>query len=209
MNTNQAPVLSEHRATLRKGLTASPTTQGSRDTVYTNVRDFTDIKIVWRSSYQPSRLPPRHPYIESVRLGVVSATVTAVVYRAETSIYAIRTSASCSAAGSRDNPATDLVTCDFTFPINYNSWTPANGDELKYDVTSVSGGSMKLFDRDNTNRFITRYYAGRRTSGYSTFTFDFNDPYHCVDVTSGCRSTMLHAGDDVTSEVWLVSVYVF
>ena len=72
---------------------------------------------------------------------------------------------------------------------------------LRCTVTSVSGGNMKLYDRDNSNRIVTRYYQGSTTSGYSTFIFDFDDPYHCVDVISGCRSTMLHAGDDATSQV--------
>lgn len=86
MGTSQAPVLSEHRATLRKGTTTleSPTVQGSTDTVYTNVRDFTEIQIVTKSSYQPTHLPDLgsgHPYIDRVRLGVVSATASAVVNR--------------------------------------------------------------------------------------------------------------------------------
>ena len=72
---------------------------------------------------------------------------------------------------------------------------------LRYDVTTVSGGYMKLYDRDDSDRIVTRYYKGSMTSGYSTFTFDFDDPYHCVDDISGCRTTMLHAGDDVTSQV--------
>ncbi len=61
---------------------------------------------------------------------------------------------------------------------------------------------MKLYDGDNSGAILTRYYTGRTTSGYSTFTFDFDDPYHCVSATfSGCRTTMLYAGDDVTSDV--------
>ncbi|XP_071784665.1 uncharacterized protein [Asterias amurensis] len=204
MGTSQAPVLSEHLATLRKGTTTleSPTVQGSTDTVYTNIRDFTEIQILTKSSYQPTHLPALgsgHPYIDRIRLGVVSATASAVVNRATTSIYAIGTTSSCS-TGSRDNPVTALSTCDHSFTINYSSWTPATGDILRYDVTTVSGGHMRLYDRDNSDSIMTRYYTGSTTSGYSTFTFDFDDPYHCVDVVSGCRTTMLHAGDDVTSQ---------
>ena len=80
---------------------------------------------------------------------------------------------------------------------------------LRYDVTTVSGGYMKLYDRDHSNDIMTRYYKGSTTSGYSTFTFDFDDPYHCVDVISGCRTTMLHAGDDVTSQVRFCRCSVF
>lgn len=68
---------------------------------------------------------------------------------------------------------------------------------------------MRLYDRDNSDSIMTRYYTGSTTSGYSTFTFDFDDPYHCVDVVSGCRTTMLHAGDDVTSQVRFCLCLVF
>ncbi|XP_071798435.1 uncharacterized protein [Asterias amurensis] len=205
MTTSERPVLSEYRATLRKGSTTleTPTIQGSTDTVYTNVRNFIEIQIVWKSSYQPTHLPDLgsgHPYIQNVTLGVVSANVTAVVNRDGTNTYSIMTSEPCPSAGSRDDPVTTLVLCDLNFSINYNSWTPTTGDILRYDVTSVSGGYMKLYDRDNPDTIMTRYYTGSRTSRYSTFTFDFDDPYQCVDVVSGCRNTMLHAGDDVTSQ---------
>ena len=60
---------------------------------------------------------------------------------------------------------------------------------------------MELFGRDFTSYIFKRYYAGKTTSKYSTFTFDLDYPFHCVDVNAGCWNTMLHAGNDVTSEV--------
>ena len=72
---------------------------------------------------------------------------------------------------------------------------------MRYDVYATSGGYLKLYDRDNSNSVITRDYSGRTTTAHSTFTFDFVDPYHCVHPGSGCRTSMLDAGNDVTSEV--------
>ncbi|XP_038062737.1 uncharacterized protein LOC119733220 [Patiria miniata] len=214
LGSSQAPVLSEHRATLVKGTTTreSPSVQGSTDTVYTNVRDFTSIRANWISSYKPTGLPAYsgggHPYIQSIRFGVVGARVTAAVNRGYRMIYSVGSQA-CTTSTTRNsfnqnNPATYLVSCQVTFNLNYNSWTPATGDVLRYDVYSTSGGYMKLYDRDHSNSIITRHYNGRTTSGYSTFTFDFVDPYHCVDVGSGCRTTMLYAGNDVTSQAEII-----
>ncbi|XP_038077171.1 uncharacterized protein LOC119745019 [Patiria miniata] len=180
LGSSQTPVLSEHRATLITGITTleSPTVQGSTDTVYTNVPNFMSLRINWISSYQPIGLPDPsgggHPYIQSIRLGVVEARATAVVNH--------------------------LVSCAITFNLNYNTWTPATGDVLRYYVRSTSGGCLKLYDRDNSNSIITRYYSGRTSSTFSTFTFDFDDPYHCVDVSRGCRRTMLDTQNDVTSQ---------
>ncbi|XP_038057739.1 uncharacterized protein LOC119729229 [Patiria miniata] len=214
LGSSQAPDLSEHRATLAVGTITleSPTVQGSTDTVYTNVHNFTNIRTNWISSYQPTGLPDPsgggHPYIHSIGLGVVEARVTAVVNRGYSVIYSVGsqdcTTSTTGNSFNQNNPATDLVSCQFTFNLNYNSWTPATGDVLRYDVYSTSGGYIKLYDRDNSNSIITRNYNGRTTSDSSTFTFDFVDPYHCVDVGSGCRTTMLYAGNDVTSQAEII-----
>ncbi|XP_038050910.1 uncharacterized protein LOC119724061 [Patiria miniata] len=209
LGSGQAPVLPEHRATLEGSTTLeSPVVNGSTDTVYTNVRDFARIKIYWESSYQPVGLPNSsaggHPYIHNVSLGVVWARVEAYVNRSTTLISSIAEQ-NCSTTTdgvhfSQDSPAAILVVCEHTFNVNYSSWTPVTGDVLRYDVHSTNGGYLKLYDRDSNNTIITRYYNGQTVSGYSTFTFDFDDPYHCVDVGSGCRTTMLNVGSDVTSQ---------
>ncbi|XP_022102003.1 uncharacterized protein LOC110985345 [Acanthaster planci] len=206
LGSSQAPVLSEHRATLIMGTTTleSPRDQGSTATVYTNVRDFERIRINWESSYMVNNLftascSTNHAYVHSYGLGIVSARATAVVNRAQGGTHTVG-SQSSSGAGSQLSPRTDFVISELEFSIDYASWTPATGDVLRYDVYSSNGGFLKLHNRDNAGTFYTRYYSGRTTSGYSTFTFDFVDPYHCVDVSSGCRSTMLNAGDDVTSQ---------
>ncbi|XP_038050780.1 uncharacterized protein LOC119723938 isoform X2 [Patiria miniata] len=206
LGSSQAPVLSEHRATLIMGTTTleSPTVLGSTDTVYTNVRDFASVKVNWKSSYQPAGLPNPsggdHPYIHSVGLGIVSASVMVDVNKAQGGTYSIA-SRTCSGAGSRLSPRTDFVTCEYEFSLDYSSWTPSTGDVLRYDVEAENGGYLKLYNRDvPVESIITRYYDGQTVSGYSTFTFDFVDPYHCVDVGSGCRTTMLHAGSDVTTQ---------
>ncbi|XP_038050911.1 uncharacterized protein LOC119724062 [Patiria miniata] len=209
LGSGQAPVLSEHSATLEGSTTLeSPVVNGSTDTVYTNVRDFARIKIYWESSYQPVGLPNSsaggHPYIHNVSLGVVWARVEAYVNRSTTLTYSIAEQ-NCSTTTdgvyfSPDNPAAILVVCEHTFNVNYSSWTPVTGDVLRYDVHSTNGGYLNLYDRDSNNTIITRYYNGQTVSGYSTFTFDFVDPHHCVDVGSGCRTTMLNAGSDVTSQ---------
>ena len=77
--------MSEHRATLKLGTTTleSPTVQGITATVYTNAPNFNKIQVNWKSLYQPTHLSApssnSHPYIQRVNLGVVSASVTAVV----------------------------------------------------------------------------------------------------------------------------------
>ncbi|XP_022103274.1 uncharacterized protein LOC110986009 [Acanthaster planci] len=207
MGSSQAPTLSEHRATLILGTTTleSPTDQGNTGTVYTNVHNFTSIKIKWTSSYQPTGLPDPssggHPYVYSYGIGVIGAGVEAVVNRGLSAIYAVG-SRNCTNGSSinSDSPTTHLVSCEYTFSLNYSEWRPATGDVMRYDVSSTSGGYLKLFDRDHSSSIITRYYSGRITSAHATFTFDFDGPYHCVNADNGCRTTMLDAGNDVTSE---------
>ncbi|XP_038044290.1 uncharacterized protein LOC119718928 [Patiria miniata] len=210
MGISQAPVLSEHHATLINGTTTleSPTVQGSTDTVYTNVQDFVSLRINWTSSYQPTGLPDLsgggHPYIQSIGLGVVEARATAVVNRDQNVTYSIgSTNCTTSTTGNSselNNPATDLVSCEITFTLDYNAWTPTTGDVLRCDVHSTSGGYMELYDRDHSSSIITRYYNGSTSSNFSTFTFDFVDPYHCVDDGRGCRRTMLDTQNDVTTQ---------
>ncbi|XP_038077172.1 uncharacterized protein LOC119745020 [Patiria miniata] len=69
MGISQAPVISEHHATLINGTT---TQESLTDTVYTNARDFVGLRINWTSSYQPTGLPDPsgggHPYIQSIRV---------------------------------------------------------------------------------------------------------------------------------------------
>ncbi|XP_022105050.1 uncharacterized protein LOC110986986 isoform X2 [Acanthaster planci] len=210
MNGSHAPILSEHRATLMSGSTIleSPTGQGSMATVYTNVNNLASLRVHWISSYQPTGLPSlpssRRPYIHSVKLGVVNAGVSATVNRGGRVIYSPG-SRTCTTAVNRvsfnrNRPATNLVSCEYTFSLSYSAWIPATGDVLRSDVYSTSGGYMKLYNRDSNNRIETRYYRGTTSSASSTFTFDFDDPYHCVDVGRGCRDTILNAGNDVTSE---------
>ncbi|XP_038050907.1 uncharacterized protein LOC119724059 [Patiria miniata] len=210
LGSSQVPVLSEHRATLIKGTTTleSPTVMGSTATVFTNVRDFASIMIYWKSSYQPTGLPDfsafGHPYIHNVSLGVVGARVDVVLNRGRSMIYSIASAQACSTTTngvnfSQDSPAA-VVVCERTFNLDYSRWTPATGDVLRYNVSSTNGGYLKLYDRDFSDTIITRYYDGQTVSSYATFTFDFVDPYHCVDVGSGCRTTMLNVGSDVTTQ---------
>ncbi|XP_038071216.1 uncharacterized protein LOC119740085 [Patiria miniata] len=211
MDEAQAPVLSELRATLLMGTTTLELEGVGNDTatLYTGVRNSTDIRIHWKSSYQPTGLPnpsavdgtgqPVYPYIADVNLGIVSARVTALVHFAQGGTYALG-SEDCPAAGSQDNPATTLVICEYTFNIDYSLWTPANGDTLRYEVDTTNGGNMQLYDRDNANTILTRYYLGRTVSASANFTFDLDSPYHCLNVSAGCRTTMLYAGEDVTTE---------
>ena len=35
---------------------------------------------------------------------------------------------------------------------------------MRYEVYTTSGGYLKLYDRDNSNSVITRYYSGRASS---------------------------------------------
>ncbi|XP_022103276.1 uncharacterized protein LOC110986013 isoform X2 [Acanthaster planci] len=213
MGSSQSPTLSEHRATLTLGTTTleSPSAQGSTATVYTNVHNFTSLRIGWTSSYRPNGLPDPsgggHPYVHSRGLGVVSARVTAVVKRGSSVVYSVGswdcTASTTGNSFNQNSPATDLVSCEYTFTLNYNAWTPATGDVKRYDVYSTSGGYLKLYDRDHSSSIITRYYSGTTTSAHSTFTFDFVDPYHCVGAGGGCRTTMLDAGNDVTSEAMI------
>ncbi|XP_038050879.1 uncharacterized protein LOC119724031 [Patiria miniata] len=221
MGISQAPVLSEHRATLVMGATTleSPTVLNSTDTVYTNGANFTNITIQWVSSYQPTGLPSLssggHPYIHSVRMGVVDAGVTAVVNRVQGETYSIGSWQCIPTSGpsfNQDQPKTDLVHCEYTFTLDLNVWTPTTGDILRCNVSSTSGGYMKLYNRDSDSRIITRYYSGSTSYGSPSFTFDFVQPYHCVD-GSGCRDTMLdtenvvlQATIDVTWDGWSDSV---
>ncbi|XP_038077173.1 uncharacterized protein LOC119745021 [Patiria miniata] len=210
MGMSQAPVISEHHATLINGTTTleSPTVQGSTDTVYTNVQDFVSLRINLTSSYNHTGLPDLsgggHPYIQSIGLGVVEARATAVVNRDQNVTYSVgSTNCTTSTSGNssdQNNPATDLVSCEITFTLDYNAWTPTTGDVLRCDVHSTSGGYMELYDRDHSSSIITRYYNGSTSSNFSTFTFDFVDPYHCVDVGRGCRRTMLDTQNDVTTQ---------
>ncbi|XP_022107048.1 uncharacterized protein LOC110988105 [Acanthaster planci] len=205
-----SPTLSEHRATLIVGTTTleSPTVQGSTATVYSNVQNFRNLRVNWVSSYQPTGLPSPsaggHPYIESVGLGIVGARVTAAVNRGSSSIYSVGsrycTTSTTGRSFNRHRPNTALVTCEVTFTLNHNSWNPSTGDVLRIDVSATNGGYLKLFNRDLSNRINTRYYSGRTSSAYSTFTFDFVEPYHCVSAAGGCRTTMLSAGNDVTTQ---------
>ncbi|XP_022103295.1 uncharacterized protein LOC110986023 [Acanthaster planci] len=207
---SHSPTLSEHRATLIMGTTTleSPTVQGSTATVYSNVQNFRNLRVNWVSSYQPTGLPSPsaggHPYIESVGLGIVGARVTAAVNRGSSSIYSVGsqdcTTSTTGRSFNRDRPNTALVTCEVTFTLNYNSWNPSTGDVLRIDVSATNGGYLKLFNRDLSNRISTRYYSGRTSSAYSTFTFDFVEPYHCVGAAGGCRTSMLNAGNDVTTQ---------
>ncbi|XP_022100380.1 uncharacterized protein LOC110984469 isoform X2 [Acanthaster planci] len=209
MESSQVPILSKHSATLISGSTTleSPSDQGSMTTVYTSVNNFSNLRINWIISYQPTGLPDLHsggyPYIHSVRLGVVGARARVTVNRGESLIYTVGnptcTTATSGVPFSQSSPATNLVSCETTLTLNYNDWTPASGDVLRFDTYSTSGGFMKLYNRDSSNRIETRYYSGTTSSASSTFTFDFDDPYHCVDVGRGCRKAMLNAGNDITS----------
>ncbi|XP_038050540.1 uncharacterized protein LOC119723761 [Patiria miniata] len=214
MSSSEAPVISEHRATLISGTTTleSPSVQDSTDTVFTNVANFTNLTITWVSSYQPSGLPSLssggHPYIQSVRMGVVDAGVTAVVNRVRGVTYQVGTwQCSRSTSGqsfNQNQPATSLVACANTFTIDSNSWTPVTGDVLRADVSSTSGGYMKLYNRDSYSSIITRYYSGSTRYGSPSFTFDFVQPYHCVG-GSGCRNTMLDTENVISQATMAVT----
>ncbi|XP_022088109.1 uncharacterized protein LOC110977889 isoform X2 [Acanthaster planci] len=211
MEEGQAPVMSELRATLLAGTTTQELGRARNDTATLDIngQNFTDVRIHWKCSYQPTGLPnpsvldgagqPVYPYIANVSLGVVSASVTATVHLASGGTYTLG-SENCPAAGSQDDPATSLVICEYTFDIDGSIWTPSDGDVLTYIVDATNGGYMQLYDRDNSNNIITRYYVGRTVSASANFTFDLDSPYHCVNVSAGCRTTMLDAGDDVTVE---------
>ncbi|XP_038051300.1 uncharacterized protein LOC119724354 isoform X2 [Patiria miniata] len=206
---SEVPVISEHRVTLIEGTTTveSPTVQGSTATVYTNLRNPRNLRINWISSYRPSTTLPNpsaggHPYIESVGIGLISAQVSAYARRVGTGTNVYEsgsqecTTSTTGNSFNADSPATDLVSCEFTF--NVNAYTPQTGDVLRSDVESFNGGVLKLYNRDFYNLVVPRYYTGRSTSNHATITFDFDEPYHCVN--AGCRNSMLHAGNDVTTQ---------
>ncbi|XP_022088193.1 uncharacterized protein LOC110977952 [Acanthaster planci] len=200
LSRSQRPTISEYRGTLIKGSTnlESPAAQGSTTTVYTDVTNFTSIQVLWKTSYQPTGLPQRPPYIHSVSLGIVSARVSVSVNKARGGIHYIGFR-SCSSAGSRSNPASNLVVCEATFDIDYTSWSPSTGDVLTYTVYSSAGGHMKLFNRDSNSNVLTRYYTSKQTSATATFTFALDGPSHCVGTTS-CQNSMLSVGSNVITQ---------
>ena len=67
-------------------------------------------------------------------------------------------------------------------------------------MTSTNGGNHKLFDRDNSDAIIIRYFAGMEAVKEFTWTFDFIKPVHCLD-TAQCNYDMLYVGADVTKTV--------
>ncbi|XP_022088082.1 uncharacterized protein LOC110977874 isoform X2 [Acanthaster planci] len=198
--TSQRPTTSEYRGSLIKGTTTveSPAVQGSTTTVYTDVTNFTSIRVLWTTSYQPTGLPELPLYIQRVNLGIVSARVTVYAHLARGQLLHIG-SRSCSSAGSPSNPASNLVVCEANFDIDYSSWSPSTGDVLRYTVYSSSGGHMKLFNRDSNSNILTRYYSSRQTSATATFTFALDGPSHCVGTTS-CRNSMLSVESNVVTE---------
>ena len=64
---------------------------------------------------------------------------------------------------------------------------------------------MKVFDRDSPSQsnIITQYFSGNTKTVTETFTFDYDEPLHCVRIGGTCHTgpSMLNVGDDVTTEV--------
>ena len=86
MDEGQAPVLSELHAALIEGTTTLELRGVRNDTatLYAAGGNFTDVRIHWKSSYQPTfRYPtpqtPPFSYIHSFGVGIISASVSARV----------------------------------------------------------------------------------------------------------------------------------
>ncbi|XP_038051051.1 uncharacterized protein LOC119724185 [Patiria miniata] len=201
MGSSQAPVISERRAFLIKDnmTLESPVFQNSTSTVYTDVIDFTRIRVVWKVSYQPTGLPSRPPYISSVNLGVASATTSVTVRTAQGVVFNIGSSKSC--WSSSYSPRTDLLHCEFQEDISYRTWTPSTGDVIRSDMVASSGGRLNLYNRDRSNSIMSRNYNGASASvrASASFTFAMSGATHCVR-SNHCRTTMLNVGEKIISE---------
>ena len=71
---------------------------------------------------------------------------------------------------------------------------------LKLAVNSLNGGrlQMKYYHNSYNYDIKTKYYSGQTTSHAVSFTFDFDPPYHCLQM---CTKSMLQIGPSFTSQV--------
>ena len=76
---------------------------------------------------------------------------------------------------------------------------------LECNFEFTNGGYLKLYNRDSPSQrtIITQYFSGSTNTVTETFTFDYDDPLHCVRIGGICQfgPSMLNVGDDVTTEV--------
>ncbi|XP_071088930.1 uncharacterized protein [Haliotis cracherodii] len=143
------------------------------------------------------RVPPPHPFIEHFEVGIVNASAKFRLLR-ETKTIKAKTSG-CGRP-SRDNPDTDVYTCEGrksgeeVFP----SQLPfQHRDIIQFSYLASNGGYVDVRNNE-TDTLARHYYSGATQNQTFTVTIDLMAPSHCTGSTA-CVGSMLTAPNVITT----------
>lgn len=147
--------------------------------IYTNMRDFTHVRLQWRPSYRKLvDLPPypRDGFIRTFRVGVIHAEGEVVLKETDGDI-ALRQPITCLSHGSWNNPQETIV-CQTEVPFNRGV---KHLQQLKFTMSGTTGGFKEVRNQDTAGSYRQRQITGRKGSLTASVVFDLVPPFHCSE----------------------------
>ncbi|XP_070573767.1 uncharacterized protein [Ptychodera flava] len=178
-----------------------------KETQYVNDQGMNRIEIKWTTFFRGAERYPTMPvYVQDFKVGVINSVAT--FHLVSSSVHENTTHSNTSFSVTRecsplinnsaDNPSVAIpVDCLFSEDTGYPF---QNGDVLLVTTSITNGGYLDTVGYPNVNQTDRTYYEGLIFNTSASFTFDFEEPYHCFLNTSCDPSSLLERGPPYTKE---------
>ncbi|XP_033097255.1 uncharacterized protein LOC117101388, partial [Anneissia japonica] len=206
LETYLQPDLYDFVGFLTDGQRNITTLSDAQHITFTNEHFPKQFTISWTSEFRRP-IVDLPPYVLRWYFGIASVEAQ-IVLGSGGSITEQVAQPTCSSRVSRDFPVRRHE-CEETVHLSLEDHQIKTGDIIRATVRISTGGNRVIINRDaedeSRETYRTDYFQNRggRAVDYLTFTFDLDDPYHCI-TSYECQSTMLHLESDVTTENYIL-----